>query len=59
MTNAREVNIKGRISLISKEYSVLNEGIKNDECGWSQPLSFLSRQTLQKISILYILHTNH
>jgi hypothetical protein len=30
MTNAGEVNIKGRISLIRKEYSVLNEGIKDD-----------------------------
>jgi hypothetical protein len=35
MTDAGDVNIKGRISLTRKEYSVLKEGIKDDECGWS------------------------
>jgi hypothetical protein len=34
MANAEEVNIKERISLTRKEYSVLKERIKDDECGW-------------------------
>jgi hypothetical protein len=35
MMNAEEVNIKLGISLTRREYSVLKEGIKNDECGLS------------------------
>jgi hypothetical protein len=37
MTNAGDVNIKVGISLTKKEYSILKEGIKDNECGWSKP----------------------
>jgi hypothetical protein len=33
--DAGGVNIKQRILMTRKEYSVLKEGIKDDECGWS------------------------
>jgi hypothetical protein len=36
MMNAGEVDIKVGISLTRQKYSVLNEGIKDDECGWSK-----------------------
>jgi hypothetical protein len=35
MMSAGVVNIKVGISLTRLEYSVLKEGIKDDECGWS------------------------
>jgi hypothetical protein len=38
MMNAGEVNIKVGISLTRQEYSILKEGIKDDECGWSNAL---------------------
>jgi hypothetical protein len=38
--NAGGVNIKERILMIRKEYSVLKEGIKDDECGWSYSAIF-------------------
>jgi hypothetical protein len=33
--NAEESSIKERISMVGKEYSVLKEDIRLDECGWS------------------------
>jgi hypothetical protein len=38
MMNVGRVNIKVGISLTRQEYSVLKEGIKDDECGWSYQL---------------------
>jgi hypothetical protein len=35
MMNAGEVNVKEIISLTRREYSVLKEGMMDDECGWS------------------------
>jgi hypothetical protein len=32
---AEESSIKKRIWIVGKEYSVLKEDIKVDECGWS------------------------
>jgi hypothetical protein len=34
--DAGEVNMKERIIMTEMEYSVLNEEMKDDECGWSQ-----------------------
>jgi hypothetical protein len=36
--NVGRVNTKVGISLTRQEYSVLKEGIKDDECGWSYQL---------------------
>jgi hypothetical protein len=41
MMNAREVNIKERISLTSHEYSVLKKNMKDDECRWCNMLKLL------------------
>jgi hypothetical protein len=35
MMNAGEVNINERIWMSRMEYSVLNEKMKENECGWS------------------------
>jgi hypothetical protein len=35
MMNAGELNIKMGITLTRQEYSILKEGIKDNECGWS------------------------
>jgi hypothetical protein len=34
--DAREIHIKGIISMIRTEYSLLNEVLKFHECGWSK-----------------------
>jgi hypothetical protein len=34
--NAGEVDMKERISMVRKEYAVLKEDMKLDECGWSR-----------------------
>jgi hypothetical protein len=34
--NAGELKIKERILLTGMEYSVLEEKMKDDECGWSE-----------------------
>jgi hypothetical protein len=33
--DAGEVDMKERISMVGKEYAVLKEDMKLDECGWS------------------------
>jgi hypothetical protein len=35
MMDAREVDIKERISITRTGYSLLKEKLKDDECGWS------------------------
>jgi hypothetical protein len=42
--DARGVNIKERILMTRKEYSVLDEGIKDDECGWSRTPEVVSEK---------------
>jgi hypothetical protein len=47
MTSVREVDMKEIISLTKKKYSVLKEGIKNDECGWSYLCTFGESASVQ------------
>jgi hypothetical protein len=39
--DAEESSIKERIKMMRKEYSVLKENMKLDECGWSDKINVL------------------